>query len=102
MRVLAHPLRVHGGQFATVEQGSPRHLQQLAAAIVSTRLGERPLAPDVGIVDPAGVGLSESEVVAALAVAEPDVQVLNVTISGPTAGRQQVAVTVAWADDDEG
>lgn len=101
MRVLAEPLRIESGAFATVEQGSDRHLQQLAASIVSTRIGERRLAPDVGIIDPAGVGLTSSEVVAALALAEPDVQVTDVTITGPTGGRQSVTVTVAWADDED-
>ena len=102
MRVLAHPFRLDGnGSFAVVEQGGLPQAQQLAVAIHATLVGERPLAPDFGIVDPVGTGITDGEVRAAVALGEPDLTVLDVTITGPTDARQQVAVTVAWADDEE-
>jgi len=67
MRVFSHPLRIDpDGSFTTVEQGSARQAQQVAIAIVSTSLTERPLAPDFGIFDPVAVGITRAEVAAAL------------------------------------
>ena len=96
VRVFAHPLRLDGdGQIATVEQGSNDQAQQLAIGIVSTFLGERPLAPDFGIFDPVAVGTSTAEVTAAVDLCEPDLTVTGAQISQAN-GRQNVSVTVAW------
>ena len=102
MNVLAHPLRLDGnGGFAVVEQGGLPQAQQLAVAVVSTFTTERPLAPDFGIVDPVGTGITEGEVRAAVALCEPDLVALDVAISGTADARQSVTVTVAWADEEE-
>jgi phage baseplate assembly protein W len=102
MRVFSHPLRVdNDGAVATVEQGSVVQAQQLAIGIVSTFLGERPLAPDFGIFDPVAVGLSSAEVVAAVDLCEPDLTVTGVEIADTEDLRQAVTVTVAWDDDGE-
>ena len=98
MRVLAFPIRIESGAFSTVEQGSLRDAQQLAVGIVSTRIRERPLAPDFGTFDQIGVGVSEAEIVAAVALCEPDLSVVNVAISRD-GDRQDVAVTVAWDEE---
>ena len=101
MRVFAHPLRLdNAGAIATVDQGSLVQAQQLAVGIVSTHLGERPLAPDFGIFDPVAVGTSRAEIVAAVDLCEPDLTVTGVEIS-QAEGRQSVNVTVAWDDDGE-
>lgn len=101
MRVFAHPLRLDSeGAFATIDQGSVRQAQELAIAIVSTFLDERPLAPDFGIFDPVAVGTSQAEVTAAVDLCEPDLRVVGVDIS-QSEGRQRVNVTVAWDDDGE-
>lgn len=101
MRVLAHPFRLDGsGAFATVTQGGAAQAQQIGVAVVSTTLGERDLAPDFGIFDPVGVGVSRAEVVAAMAICEPDLDVLDVTTS-QTGDRQAVSVTVAWATEED-
>ncbi|MEZ5119655.1 MAG: hypothetical protein R2686_07105 [Candidatus Nanopelagicales bacterium] len=99
MRVFAHPLRLDdNGAFATVEQHSLTQAQHLAVGIVSTFVGERPLAPDFGIFDPVAVGTTEAEINAAVDLCEPDLTVLGVDIAGPTDARQSVTVTVGWAD----
>lgn len=99
MRVLEFPVRIAGEQLATVEQGSPQEAAQVAQAVVSTVLRERLLAPDFGIMDPVGVGVHASEVVAAMAICEPDLVVLDVEVSGPVDSRQSVSVSVEWGDD---
>lgn len=102
MNVLAHPLRLDGnGSFAVVQQGGVAQAQQIAVAVHSTVVGERALAPDFGIVDPVGTGVTEGEVRAAVALSEPDLDVSDVTITGPADGHQHVAVTVAWATEED-
>ena len=101
VRVFAHPLRLDSeGAVATVDQGSLLHAQQLAIGIVSTFLGERPLAPDFGIFDPVAVGTSVAEVTAAVDLCEPDLKVVDVTIT-QVDDQQQVQATVAWDFDGE-
>ena len=101
MNVLAHPLRLDGnGSFAVVQQGGVAQAQQLAVGIVSTHLGERPLAPDFGIFDPVAVGTSRAEIVAAVDLCEPDLTVTGVEIV-QVEDTQQVSVTVAWDIDGE-
>ena len=95
MRVLSFPLRVEGGAFSSVEQGSDRQAQQVAMMIVGTRVGERLLGPDFGMFDEVGVGVSRAEVLAAIDLCEPDLQVSDVVI-GQAGDRQSVSVTVAW------
>lgn len=102
MRVFSHPLRIDpDGSFTTVEQGSARQAQQVAIAIVSTSLTERPLAPDFGIFDPVAQGITRAEIAAAVDLCEPDLTVVDVAIDGPANSRQSVAVTVAWLNDEE-
>lgn len=100
MRVFSHPLRIDpDGSFATVEQGSARQAQQVAIAVVSTSLRERPLAPDFGVMDPVGVGVSAAEAAAAVALGEPDLEVIGVTVSPTVESRQPVQVSVRWIEE---
>lgn len=48
---LAFPLRVVGGRPVTVEQGSPRHLQDQAEVVLRTYPGLIDHAPDLGLRD---------------------------------------------------
>ena len=100
MRVLAFPLRISSGTFATVEQWSPGEATMIAAAIVATRLRERPLAPDFGVMDPIGVGVSGAEVAAAIALGEPDLEVLGVEVAATADARQPVSVSVRWREEN--
>ena len=99
MRVLSFPLRIEGEAFASVEQDSLRQAQQLAQMIVGTRLRERPLAPDFGTFDPVAVGVSKAEMVAAVALCEPDLTVTDVAISRD-GDRENAVITVAWTEED--
>lgn len=99
MRVLAFPLRIESGAFSTVEQGSGVQAQQLAQMIVGTILRERELAPDFGVFDPVGVGVSKAEMVAAVDLCEPDLRVTDVSVA-QTGGRQDVRVSVVWDEEE--
>jgi hypothetical protein len=99
MRVLSFPLRIEGEAFSSIEQDSDRQAQQLAQMIVGTRLRERPLAPDFGTFDPVGVGVSGSEMVAAVALSEPDLEVVEVAVSRD-GDREKASITVRWIEED--
>lgn len=101
-RVFSHPFRLDGsGAVATVEQWSERQAQEVGLAVVATVVGERPLAPLFGISDPIIAGVEYEQVAAAVDLCEPDLQLVDATIDGPTDSRQVVALTVAWRTDDE-
>jgi len=99
MRVLSFPLRIASGGFATVEQWSPAEATMIAGAVVATSLRERPLAPDFGVMDPVGVGVSAAEAAAAVALGEPDLEVIGVTVSPTVESRQPVQVSVRWIEE---
>lgn len=101
-RVIAWPWRIGAdGAVGTVEQWGPEHARQCAAMIAGTMMGERSLAPLLGVPDPIGRGLSRDQVVAALAIGEPDLAVVDVTVSPVSGGRQRIRVSARWKDDDE-
>lgn len=81
-RILSYPFRLSGaGVAATVEQNSdPGEVEQIAALLL-TRLGERPLVPDFGIRDPAFAGVDTSEMVAALNRWGPPVRLTDIATS---------------------
>lgn len=63
----AFPLRVRAGAFVTVEQGSPRHLQDQAEVILRTRPGTHEAMPELGLRELAGrLAPAAPEVIAAL------------------------------------
>lgn len=101
MRVFAHPLRIDAaGGFSTVEQGSPEQAGQLVQAILSTVTGERTLAPDFGVSDPVGVGSSADAMLAAIALCEPDVEIVEMNVGAPDPSNlQQIAVSVSWREE---
>ena len=100
MRVFSHPLRLDGsGSFATVVQGSTQHAGQCAAAVCSTIIGERTLAPQFGVTDPIGVGVNPDELAAALSICEPDIDLIGVEIDTGPGNQQTVTVTVAWNEE---
>jgi phage baseplate assembly protein W len=79
-RILSYPFRIAGaGVVATVEQNSDQADTEQVAALVLTRLGERPLVPAFGLRDPAFVGIDSSELVAAVARWGPPVRLTDVT-----------------------
>lgn len=102
MRVFAHPLRIDAaGGFSTVEQGSAAQAGQLVQAILSTITGERLLAPDFGVADPSGVGCSADALLAAVALCEPDVEVVGLDVKPPdVTGQQNIAVSVQWRTEE--
>ena len=97
---LRWPLRLAAGQLLTIEQDTIDDVEQCVHVLLTTPLGTRPLAPDVGTVDPAFTGADPADIQDRLADSEPRAQV-TVTVDG--AGPEHtVAVQVALTETQEG
>lgn len=101
MPTLAHPYRTtSAGTAAVLQPGSPGHAAQLAGHVLSTTPGERGLAPQFGLPDPAGGPLDQGAIRAALRVCAPDLDVTAVQITtSPADGMTDVTISVDWAGD---
>lgn len=93
--VLSHPLRLDGTgrRFATVDQGSDQHHAEAIAVILSTRRGERPLAPTFGTTDPAFAEVDAAELAAQVAVFGPPVTIADVETDYRPDGTASTVVT---------
>lgn len=78
--VIAHPFRLDAsGRVAVVEQGSDDHHAQALAVLLSTRRGERPLAPLFGTSDPTFAEVDAAELAAQVALFGPPVTITDVS-----------------------
>jgi phage baseplate assembly protein W len=95
---LAHPFRITGQRrAATVTLGSAAHAAQLAGHVLSTTPGERGLAPEFGLVDPAGGLVDPAQISAAMSLCAPELDVESLTVAQAADGLVDVSVTVDWA-----
>lgn len=98
MRTLTHPIRLDSnGAMSTVDESSDRFAGQLAGVVLATGAGERPLAPEYGLMDPSATVISLSVIAATVARCEPDLTVRDIT-STTTDDKAIVALSVTWAD----
>jgi len=96
--MISHPFRRDpSGALVTVPDLSERAAAELAGHVLSTRTGERALAPGYGLPDPAGEGVDASTVAAVVEDCEPELEVRAVEVRDTGPGRVEVAVDVAWA-----
>lgn len=94
MDVISFPFRIDAtGTIATVEQDSDECAAEQIAALLLTRIGERPLSAEFGVTDMAGQGLDASELAAAVATFGPDVTLQDIAVDEVGDGVQRVAVT---------
>lgn len=97
-RILAHPFRLTpAGVVVTHDDSSDEADAQAIAVLISTRIGERPLAPDYGVDDPVGGRLEIAEVAAGLAAYGPPLTITDVTIE-PVDDRTE-DITVYYTDE---
>lgn len=75
--LLAYPVRLAGSSYATVEDGSEECFAQELAILVQTHPGERHLAPEYGISDPAFVGFSRAELELKIMQFGPPVRIVD-------------------------
>jgi hypothetical protein len=83
-----------GGAVAVVDQDSDRDIENLIAAALYTRPGERIQAPTFGISDPAFVGWEAPSLNRHLLDFGPHVDVTSVVVARREDGREEV--TVSW------
>lgn len=97
-RTLVWPVRLGpDGTLGSVPQGTPAEAAQVVAMIVSTRPGERQLAPLFGLADPIGRRVSEAELRSVIGLCEPDIEVTGVASDPVVAGRLNTRVEARWA-----
>lgn len=99
MRVLSHPIRLdNDGAMVTMDDGSDRQAAELAGMTLAISSGERPLAPEYGLPDPIGRGISQDVIVAAVSRCEPDLAVLSAEVAATTTDTTSVRLSVTWAE----
>lgn len=80
-RILSFPFRLAGGGVvATVEQSSDEANAEQVAALLLTKVGERPMVPGFGLTDPAFRGIDPQEVAAGLLLYGPSVRLEGVDV----------------------
>lgn len=102
-RILAFPFRLgRDGSVATVQQETIEGHSQQVAAYLLTNVGERPLVPGFGIVDPTFEldGLEEAEVRAAVAQFGPPVDIVGLRPNISPDDIQTMRVIVALSGDE--
>lgn len=91
--LIAYPFRLSpAGSVASVEEGSDAQLAQELAVAVLTRPGERVLAPEFGIDDPAFVGFDDQALRLHVALFGPPVEVDSVEVGFANDHTQDVVV----------
>lgn len=92
----AYPMRISAGRLALVEQDTIDDVRQCVAVLLRTPLGLRPLAPEIGVLDPTfSAGVDPQELAAQLEQQEERAEV-SIETAGPDAsGRERVSVRVS-------
>lgn len=99
--LLAYPVRLVGNSYATVDDGSEECFAQELAILVQTLPGERQLAPEYGIDDPAFEGFSRAELEAKIEDYGPPVRILSYTATSSDK-RQDVSIEFeVYVPEDE-
>lgn len=101
-QILGFPFRISNtGAVATIPQGGVEEGAQMVRVIVSTILGERPMAERFGIPDPAFVGVEVADI--ATVIRDYDltlVEVEDVEVLHPSEGLQQAQVRWRLSDPE--
>lgn len=92
------------GTVATAPYGSDAEVNDALFAALHTHMGERPLSPQFGISDPAGLGIDEVVIESDLATmltetGFDDVSIKTVTLAPVT--NTLASATIEWERDDE-
>lgn len=97
--MISHPMRRDStGAVVTVDPHSRSAAAQLALHVIACAHGERPLAPGYGLPDPLASGVSEGGLRAALAICEPEIDLVRVDVTATDPGRVAVRVDVEWSE----
>ena len=92
--MLAFPFRVGpSGHLVTIDETSDEAVNQLVAAAVMTRPGERPLFPTFGIEDPVFSEIAGPSLAAVLSQFGPNVGLENVETRFTDGTTQEVVIT---------
>lgn len=99
---LRWPLQLAGGMLLAVEQDTIDDVEQCVHVLLSTPVGSRPLAPDIGAADPTFVGVDPADLESRLTDPDLGEPRADVTVSVTDGPEQVVSVQVALAETQEG
>ncbi len=98
-KIFAHPFRIGpGGSSVTLDEASDAATQQLIAAVILTRRGERPLLPTFGIDDPRYGRIEPAQVAAVVAAHGPRVKITELSSTFSDSVTQEIFLTYAPED----
>lgn len=100
--ILAYPFNITpAGNAAVVPQGGDEEAAQTVEVIISTVIGERPMAFNFGIPDPAFVGLETADIDIVLKDFDLEhIEIEDVRVEWPTEQTQQASVAWKLADPE--
>lgn len=97
---LAFPLRITSGTFAAVEQDTIEDVRQCVHVLLSTPIGARPLAPEIGVEDPTFTEGIDPELMQAMLEEQEDRAAITVAVALVSGtGEQHITVDVQLAED---
>lgn len=104
MGILSFPFRLDPtGRAATVQAGSDTEVDEAIAVLVLTNTGERPMAPQFGIPDPAFSGISISDVQVGLDQFGPaGIEVMDLEITPRSESKSDAEIRWARRGDPSG
>ena len=99
--ILSFPFRLDPrGYVATTPYGSDREVDEAIAILVQTDIGERPLSPEFGIPDPAGLGINEGDIQTGLDTFGPEnVTITTVTQTPINDTQSEAKIEWDWSND---
>jgi hypothetical protein len=96
---ISHPMRLDSvGSVVSLDDASTRAAAELGAHVLACLQGERSLSPVYGLRDPAQDGISADVVAGAIAICEPELEVLSIRLSQPASGLVRVEAEVKWSE----
>ena len=81
MDCFSFPIKFSGGRIKTLPQGSYDYYRQILTLALLTEVGEHPLTPDFGVLDPTFMTIEPLDFVLNAARFVPEVQVTSVVPS---------------------
>lgn len=96
VQLITHPFRLRrDGSVDTAPPGSEEQISSQLAALIGTRVGERPMAHTFGVPDPAFAGLAAADVAAGVRIFGPDGVRITSVVTTPVDEEVSSAV-VTW------
>lgn len=78
MDCLSFPIKFSSGQIKTLQRGSFEYYRQILTLSILTEIGEHPITPDFGVLDPAFISIEPADFILNAARYLPEVEITNI------------------------